>query len=317
MLESCDVMTILGSRLHSLFVDPSPSFKETLLRTRDVGLTRIEVKFYGSDIYDEQDYIAKFNEVKQMLQGCKFYQSSFEDQWKQLIKSIYEKQVIMVYLEDKNFFAYCHWWNSLTGKMQGGMQSKVHKKDIPLLVSNYSFNRMITNLIRINNDDITIEEYKRTTFGITLVSGPRGGLYPQTESLLYPDNVGLVEYKEVKIGWSNNRITKESEPLATVIKITSEEETLEELSDLMVSHYKAAYSALEENTRYKVISKGQLSYRGKECTMIEVIDENSNVTKVRCSANLENYLEDKTTKMWFETDTIIIGKNHYRDISIK
>jgi hypothetical protein len=319
MLESCDVMTILGSRLHNLFVDPSPSFKETLSRTKNMGLTRIEVKFYGSDIYDKQDYITWFNDVKAMLQGCKFYRSSFENQWKQLVKNIYNKQVIMIYLEDKNFFAYCHWWNSLTGKMQGGTQSKVYKKDVPLLVSNYSFNGMITKLIRINinSKDVTEEEYKRTTSGITLIPGPRGGLYPQTEGLLLPDEVGLVEYKEIKIGWSDIQIAKESVPLATIIRTTGEEEKLESLSDLMVSHYKAAYSILEENTRYKVISKGQLSYRGKECTVIEVTDENLNAIKVRCSTNLENYLENKTTKLWFETGTVITRTNNNKDISIK
>jgi hypothetical protein len=315
MLESCDVMTVLGSRLHSLFVDPSPSFRNTLLRTKKEGLTRIEVKFYASDIYEEQDYISVFNQVKEMLQGCIFYKSSFDYQWKQLVDNIYEKQVIMIHLEDENFFAYCHWWNSLTGKMQGGT-SKVHKKDILQLISNYSFNGMATKLIRINGDDITVEEYRRTISEITLVPGPRGGLYPQTMSLLHPEEVGLVEYKGVKVGWSNNRITKESASLTRVQRISADDEKITEIVDVMISHYKAAYSALEENCRYKVISKGQLSYRGEECTVIEVVDENSNMIKVRCGPSLEELVEDKTLQFWFETDSIIRNKN-CRDMLIK
>ena len=316
MLESCDVMTVLGSRLHNLFVDPVSSFKDTLLRTRNVGLTRIEVKFYGSDIYDELDYITWFDQVKEMLQGCKFYQSSFKDQWKRLVENIYNKQVIMVYLEDKNFFTYCHWWNSLTGKMQGGCQSKVYKKDISLLVSNYSFNGMTTKLVRINGDDITVEEYRRTTFGITLIPGPRGGLYPQIESLLYPEEIGLVEYKKVKIGWSGTRVTKESAPLAGINRIPMNDEKLEETMDLMISHYKAAYSALQENSRYKVVSKGQLPYRGKECTVIEVVDEKSTTVKVRCGPILGEFLKDKKIQVWFETGNVI-RKGNARDITIK
>jgi hypothetical protein len=317
MLESCDVMTVLGSRLHNLFVDPSPSFKNTLLRTKHVGLTRIEVKFYGSDIFDEQDYITWFNNIKEMLQGCKFYESSFKNQWRQLIKNIYEKQVIMVYLEDKSFFAYCHWWNSSTGKMQGGTQSRVYKKDIPLLISNYSFNTMTSKLIRVNDDNISEEEYIRTTSEITLIPGPQGGLYPQIQSLLHPKDIGLVKHKRIEIGWSDNRITKESRPLATIVKITStEEEKLEELSDLMVSHYKVAYSALQENMRYQVVSKGQLSYRGKNCTVIEVLDQNSEIIKVRCGENLEDHLENITLKVWFETGTIITKKRNKKDIYI-
>ena len=41
--------------------------------------------------------------------------------------SIYHKQVIMVYLVADKFFACCHWWNKLTGKIQGGSQ-KNHKE---------------------------------------------------------------------------------------------------------------------------------------------------------------------------------------------
>jgi len=36
------------------------------------------------------------------------------------VDSIYDKQVTMVCLEEDKKFEYCHWWNKLTGKIQGG-----------------------------------------------------------------------------------------------------------------------------------------------------------------------------------------------------
>ena len=43
MLESCDVMIVLGSRIHHLFVDPLLSLQATMKRTSEAGVTRIEI----------------------------------------------------------------------------------------------------------------------------------------------------------------------------------------------------------------------------------------------------------------------------------
>ena len=324
MLESCDVMTILGSRIHNLFVDPSPSFRSTLERTKDVGLTRIEVKFYGEDIHDVQYYIRKFDQIKKTLQGCRFYKSSFENQWMQLTDRVRMggKQVIMIYLENEKFFAYCHWWNSLTGKMQGGMQSRVNKKDIPLLIANYSFNsKVTTKLIKIKeNNNIIVEEYRRTCLNFTLIPGPKGGLYPQIMALQSPRSVAIGTGGSIKIGWPYECITKDSNPLAEIerISITGE---IQSIIDLKVSHYRVAYSILQENHKYKVISKGQLIYRGKTCTVIEVIEdeENSNERiKIRCGPALEEFLRGKTMQIWFETGSVVRSRNgsNSRDIKV-
>src|SRR5882724_3289198 len=111
MLESCDVMTVLGYRIHDLFVDPLPLLQATMKRTSETGITRIEINIYGEEIRNLLWYLDIFDEVKDNLKGCSFYRCSFEDQWKRLVDSIYDNQVTMLYLEKDNFFAYCHQWN--------------------------------------------------------------------------------------------------------------------------------------------------------------------------------------------------------------
>ena len=52
MLESCDVMTVLGSRIHNLsFVDPTNYMKYILRELVDTGITRIEIKFYDRELH--------------------------------------------------------------------------------------------------------------------------------------------------------------------------------------------------------------------------------------------------------------------------
>src|SRR3979490_1013250 len=94
----------------------------------------------------------------------------------------------MIYLKEEKFFAYCHWLNSQTGKMQGGTQKRVYERHIQLLVSNYSFNKTTTKLIRITNDDTKVEEYKRMVSNITLIPGPRGSLYLSGDHPFQPPN---------------------------------------------------------------------------------------------------------------------------------
>jgi hypothetical protein len=197
MLESCSVRTTLGSRIHNLFVDPTDSMKRTFERTKKFGLTRIEIKFYGNEIHSSEYYIRKFTKTKRKyLQGCKFYKTLFKDQWRQLIDTIYKNQVIMVYLKRENIFAYCHWWNSITKKMQGGYKTITKNDNLKTLIANYSFNEMITKFV-IEDGDEVCKEYKRTSKAITLIPGPQGGLYPQSSAQLLPEDIGQVEYRGI------------------------------------------------------------------------------------------------------------------------
>ena len=68
MLESCDVMTVLGSRIHNLsFVDPTNYMKYILRELIDTGMTRIEIK-YDRELYPMNYYIDYFKQVKRNLE---------------------------------------------------------------------------------------------------------------------------------------------------------------------------------------------------------------------------------------------------------
>src|SRR3979490_3337292 len=291
MLESCHVMTVLGSRIHNLFIDPTNYMKYILRELLHTGMTRIEVKFYDRELCPMNYYIDYFKQVKTNLEGCNFYKVSLERQWKQLVRRIYNKEVIMIYIKEKKFFAYCHWLNSQTGKIQGGTQKRVLERHIQLLVSNYSFNKTTTKLITITNDNTKVEEYKRTVSNITLIPGPKGSLYPRIRSILSPEDIGLIEFKGVKIGWPDKRIRSDSLPLSPIERVgdnNNNNNELRNITDPLVSHYKAGYSILNIDTIYKVISKGSLYYRGSQCTVIEVKNKKGEILKVRCGRMLED-----------------------------
>jgi hypothetical protein len=314
MLESCDVRTTLGSRIHNLFVDPSRSMKNIFELTKYTGLTRIEIKFYGSSIYDVNYYVNRFNYIKdRYLQGCQFYKVSFENQWKQLVNNIYKDHVIMIYLTEEKMFAYCHWWNSITRKMQGGYKKITSNDNLETLIANYSFSGMNTKLIIVNSEGQVHKEYKReesSNVTITLIPGPYGGLYPQIPAELDPEDVGLVEYRRICIGWPKNRIRAESHPLTQIIEISDSEE-LEEITNC--SGYKAAYKVLKPYSVYQAIAKGQLDWRGEQHLFLNVLEDNRILLKIRCGKQLYILMKDEVKRTFFRTQNLTAGG---RDINV-
>jgi len=314
MLESCEVLTVLGSRIHNIFVDPLLSLQAAMQRTSKTGVTRIEIKIYGEEIRNLLWYLDIFDEVKDNLKGYSFYRFSFEDQWKRLVDSIYvyDKQVTMVYLEEDNFFAYCHWWNKLTGKIQGGSQKNVKKEHLELLISNYSFNGKKNTQIITN---ILIEQYKRVENNITLIPGPKGGLYPNVKCKLSPEESGLVDYKSHQLGWVD-KLTRNNLPLSKIIKIFNGDE-LEKITDYRISHYKAGHTTLSANSLYKVLSKGELPFRGNNSIVLEVIDEDENIIKIQCGKILEELVINEEKKFFFRAKNFIRNSNGTRDIAVE
>jgi nitrogen regulatory protein PII len=313
MLESSDVMTTLGSRLHNLFVDPKDSIRETLERTRETGITRIEVKFYGGD--SEVDYyIEKFNEVKEFLQGCKFYEVSLENQWKQLAKKIYKSKITMIYLEEEETFAYCHWWNSLTGKMQGGISTKVNNEEVLTLVTNFSFNSTITKLITITKNKTITNEYKRTASEITFIPGPQGGLYPNTKPKINPSEVGIIDYKGINIGYPHTKFHRNSSPITGLENIDND--TLEDLIDHHISHYTTGYNILKQGSIYRVVARGEIKFRDKWYIGAELIDENNKLIKVRCGPNLESLINSQTIKFHFKVTSNVERTSQGKDVKV-
>jgi hypothetical protein len=315
MLESCDVMTTLGSRLHSLFVDPIESIRNTLERTKEVGVTRIEVKFYDGT-FDIDYFLEIFNATKNFLEGCTFYKTSLKYQWKQLVKRIHKDKVIMIYLKEKKTFAYCHWWNSITGKIQGGIAKGVSDEELPALIVNFSFNSMTSKLITVENQEITVYEYRRTSDAITLIPGPKGGLHPGIRAELNPHEVGIVDYRGINIGWPSTRIYKDSSPLAGIERIDNNDR-LEDLYDHHVSHYIIGYNILTYGSQYKVIARGEIIFRGKEYLGAELIDKDRKVIKVRCGPSLEALIQSQTVKFHFKVISTVERISSGRDIKVK
>lgn len=297
MLESCDVMTMLGSRIHAFFVDPTISMRNTLLSTKEVGMTRVEVKFY--ELNNLEYYINNFIKMRNNLEGCKFYKVSFEEQWRALVKSVVNSKVIMVYLKKERMFGYCHWYNSITNKMQGAIQKNVMKEQLMTLVANYSFNNMTTKVVIINNDEELIEEYKRVTEAITLIPGPRGGLYSNVEAKLSPETIGLTKCQGIQLGWINKN-RKENIPIASIRKV-SLNEWLEEITSFNIVSYRADYSVLSEDSIYRVIAKGILEYRDSAALVLEVENEEGKVIKLRCTRELDELMTDEEKKIYFRT----------------
>ena len=312
MLESSGVRTTLGSRIHNMFVDPTDSIKRTFERTREVGLTRIEMKFYGQEIRSLDYYVRKFVRTKRRyLQGCRFYKVSFDSQWRRLIDEIYEDQVIMVYLKSDNMFAYCHWWNSITKKMQGCYNKITQNEDLKTLIANYSFNGMTTKLITVDIDGETCKEYRRITNAITLIPGPQRGLYPRGSAQLCAEDVGLVEYQGISIDWPDFRIRPSDSPLAQITEV-SESEDLEDITRF--TGYNAAYAILEPYSKYQAIAKGVSKWRGKECLFLDVIGCNDSLLlKIRCGEQLYKLMISKTKKTYFITQNLTPGG---RDINV-
>src|SRR3979490_2687073 len=178
-----------------------------------------------------------------------------------------------------------------------------------LLVSNYSFNKTTSKLITITNNTTKVEEYKRMVSNITLIPGPRGSLYPQTQSILSPEDIGLIEFKGIKIGWPDKRIHVDSLPLSPIERLednnNNDNNELRNIAVPLVSDYRAGYSTLNTDTVYKVITKGSLYYRGRKCTVIEVKNKKGEILKVRCGRMLEDLLEDISCITYFKTGSII------------
>jgi hypothetical protein len=310
ILESAGVTTTLGSRLHYLF---SGSTGETLRRTKRTGATRIATTFYGGDL--DTDYlVSSFNEVKDFLQGCKFYKTSLEYQWKQLTKKIHKDKVIMVYLEDEQKFAYCHWWNSLTGRMQGGTSKKVSSKEVLTLVANFSFNSTVSKLITIREDETIINEYKRIGKSITLIPGPQGSLYPEVKVEIDPKEIGIIDHKGINIGYPVSRLRKDSAPLTGIEKVGNN--TLEDLTDHRPRHYVVSYKSLEYRSKYKVISRGEIIYQSETYLGAEVTNQNGEIVKVRCGPNLEQLIRSRTEKFHFKVTSKPKRTSRGRDIEV-
>jgi hypothetical protein len=316
MMESAEVRMSLGSRMENLVMDVDEDLHKRLYKAKKSGLTRLELTFYGQQLHTFSYYKKALESVKRDIQECPTFRVPYKAYWKYMVSTITCMIGVHITMDDSSAFAYCHWWNSITGKKYGSYRDKVEKEEAMTLLGNYSFNNRPIYFVEVMMDgdeikDTTITRYKRPDgcTAITLVAGAHKSLYPY----LYDDDVlefrdmGIVEVDNVKIQWPESRIRKGAPPIADIQldDICAEKFILVHNNAVHKATYKAGYVVLEKNTHYKVIAVAMDRFRGKAYIFATL----SSGIKVRCGKSLENkintwleeYPDDEAPYMSFTT----------------
>ncbi|KAF9975919.1 hypothetical protein BGZ75_000380, partial [Mortierella antarctica] len=195
------------------------------------------------------------------LQTCRTYVADVADQWSALSARI--TQTIALYHEPSKTFGYCHWWNSMTGKMQGASNNNVPAKSIDKLLGNFSFYDRPMYFIRINSaGDEAITIHMRIREGenlMTMIPGPHRGFYPSNPQYQLSD-YGMGSVPPGYIGWKD-KYSNQSAPLARIIEIRPDDivDALAlEMSKLAVNpkDYSSDFDVLEVGLTYTIISYG-------------------------------------------------------------
>ncbi|KAF9963504.1 hypothetical protein BGZ73_002268, partial [Actinomortierella ambigua] len=65
-----------------LVANPDPEFTEKLLRYKDTGFTRVEVTFYGRDVFKASSYQRRLSWLLDELDDCVTCETSYAATWK-------------------------------------------------------------------------------------------------------------------------------------------------------------------------------------------------------------------------------------------
>ncbi|KAF9922952.1 hypothetical protein BGZ67_010185, partial [Mortierella alpina] len=288
LLESAGVFEKNGSSLHVLMKDGD--LRDTTLQFKEQGVSRIEITFYSECVSDPKYYLEAMHAMHGRLQTCRTYTADVGDQWTALLACI--TQTIALYHEPSKTFGYCHWWNSLTKKMQGASRSNVHVKDIDKLLGNFSFYDRPMYFIRINNKaDEAIKIYMRNYGGdpMTMIPGERGGFYPCNPQYQLSD-YGMGSVPPGYIGWKS-KYSNQSAPLAQISEIRPDEivDALAlEMSKLAINpkDYSSDFDVLEVGSTYTIISYGTATWYNRPQMFAKTLDGK----QIRCTEPLTNIL---------------------------
>ena len=275
ILESAEVRKSLGSRMEGLVADDDKRFMARLLRHKDHGMSRLELTFYGNTLLSLDEYLAHLDHARALLSTCRVYDHSYEEMWKE--RANYIESMVAVHIPAKKVFAYCHWWNSVTSKKYGYMWKNVGSKLVPLLLANYSFNDRPIHCIKVKVDDageveiISEKVYERESgcTAMTLVAGKTKGMFPSRdtcEGLVYEfSEVGIVEHKNISIGWPEKKHSKKSRPLAVLVEKPTSDSHEGYVRWMKKPHstlFTADYNILVPGTEYTVVAAGLADFRG-------------------------------------------------------
>ena len=307
IMESSELLQSIGSRLSNLVADPCPSFVEKVKSFSEIGYTRIEMTVYNSSMlsfclykYELQCFIA-FS-----LNACPTFQVPLKDQWHLIADQL--DQVVALYEENTQTFAYCHWWNSLTKRKQGLIQTNVPKDLLPCLLSNYSFNDRKIHCFYIESERVMRHEiYKRPDGcnSMTLVPGVSNSLFPSRKGLhinVKFEEIGIDTYKGIVIEWPAERLRRyRQDAVAHVELVQNDAFDMTEIQDALLSsvltknetvqtsRYDPDYKVLTEGRSYTVFQYGYGLFRGKQYLCVNL----DNDQKVRCSEVMRETLEPK------------------------
>ena len=277
ILESAGVREPIGSSIHTLLTDTD--IASTAIDYQLFGVTRIEVTFYSSELQTPRYYTETVLGLYKRLESCPTFSVSLEDQWKALRDQL--TQMLCIYDEKTSAFAYCQWWNSLTGKIQGASKT-VKPKDLMKIVGNYSFPNRPIYLIQVSKTtgDEKIRVFRRNSSddddkNLTLVPGPNGGLYPNGKKKCHNlAEYGMGSLDPGYIGWGDTRLRPTDAAIGLVGEILQESTLVDEIDALVnkmskitinTKEYTPAYKTLEMDKEYTFSAFGQEVFHGKEC----------------------------------------------------
>ncbi|KAF9966680.1 hypothetical protein BGZ73_000919 [Actinomortierella ambigua] len=300
MLQSAEVRKQLGSRMDDLVANPDPAFTEKLLRYQDDGFSRIEITFYGSNVQRRRYYRERMQELLAMMQECPTVSVSYTQQWSSL--AAYIKDVVAIYVAKRKTFAYCHWWNSVTGKKYGSAKGKVGRDEVQGLLANYSFNDRKIHYFVVDADRNKVKVLSEKIFkrlegstAMTLVAGGSKGLYPSKKNHRTPvldfADVGIVSVNNITIGWPEKRHDKRTKPVVQIYEFFGEGSDDRYMKALgRIGHtgsYVSANTGLTVGTEYLAVAYGVGTYRGRDYFFILT----SCGRRIRCGDSLDAIMQ--------------------------
>jgi len=293
VLESAGVRVLLGSGLHSMLKGSVKA--DTLLEHKEAGVSRIELTFYGSTFKEAAFYRSTVDAVVLSLAECPTHRVSLSQQWSVFQAAV--TQISTAYHVETSTFAYCHWWNSLTGMMQGSSRQLRSGDELHKMLGNYGFYDRDIHLVTITDSGESTKTYVRVTGGsrLTMCCGPKGGLYPSGGSRMlseYGEGVGKIGGGH--LGWPAT-YSYRSRALASVDEVPDPIEQLaSQLESLTITNrdYKPAAVALVVGRQYIVCGTGTGTYRGSEYTYAKLDDG----TRVRCGPSLDRLIQTQAAE---------------------
>lgn len=156
-LETRNIKDRIGMHLDDLVNNTEDMLRETMLRSLDYGLTRLEITFYTGTVHPQAFYDAEMEHLCDLTLGSrKMFQAPIADQWRAFAESLTCNMAI-IDLDTKEY-ALGMWCNTLTRRV-GGVRGKLEDsqfEDLDRLTTwiaaHFSFDRGIINIATVKAD---------------------------------------------------------------------------------------------------------------------------------------------------------------------